>query len=300
MEMKMPAIAITAVVVITVLAGVLMPVLNDVTDTDNTFTNEGLWRMAPLESGDDYTYVEPNWTYDETALTSVYRTGSNALLGESWCVRANGQYRSASGSGNLVNVAFATTDTITITGSGINGANVQNLPGFGARDNGSYLMTAYDKPVYVLADSPIYATGVSSVDGVSMIIHIEGNMEDGLTITAYSQFNANSNPYPNTISDVVFSNVSVNAESVNGYKDLYILNGITADMTFTNTTSDSVVSEKSGSVSYSSYVVPYEVTAEKAVHFTDNQNAIFAAIPILVIVALLIAVVAMVFRSRQF
>lgn len=289
-KMNALTLIITLVVGVILTGALLGPVVNDATNTEDTFTNEGLWRMAELKDGDDYTYIDPNWTYENDPL-NINKTGSNALLGEEWCIRSNGQYRSSTGSGNLVNVALATTDNITFTGSGINGAYVQSLPGYGARADGDFIMSDYNKPTYVLKDSLIYATGVSTVDGVSMIIHIEGNIEDGVTINAYSQFNANSNPYPNTISDVVVSNVSINAEAISGYVDLYKLTSITADVSFTNTTPESVVSTHSGDITYSSYVVPYQVTAELAEHLTPGQISLIGAIPVMVIVALLMAAV---------
>ncbi len=302
MEMKIPAIAITAVVVVIVLAGVLMPVLDDATEVNETFTNEGLWRMSENSNGNTYQFdnTDKTWSLNGDVIITNAGDSSKANSGvvvlDDLSVRANGWIRGHSLSGNsTTTVVTNANDEIVISGNGLSGNGTYAMQGYGADPDGNYLMTPYNSSVYMLGDSPIYATGVSEYTGGSrFIVHIEGTIADGVTITVSSIRNGN------TLTDVSVTNVQINSTEVEGYKNLYKLTGITADVSFTSQSGENDPVSESGSISYTSYVVPYEVTAEKSVHFTDNQNAIFAAIPIMVIVALLIAVVALVFRGRDF
>lgn len=284
--------SITAVVVITVLAGCLMPVLDDATTTQKTFTNEGLWRMKAIEEGDVWTYDGTNWYLDSELLTDVTKESSNGLLGGAWCVRTNGQARGTTIAGNASTVtATASEITIEISGSGLT-TTTQALPGYGASNDGAFIMTSGTGTDYVNGDSILYGTGQTSVDNIGVVIHVEGNVDDGVTFTMYQ------NKGGAAISNAVFSNVQVNATPVSGYDDLYSFESLTADVTFDATVNDTTASH-TGSVTYNRIVIPYEVTAEKSVHFTDGENAIFNAIPAIVIVALLLAVVALVLRSRM-
>lgn len=302
MEMKIPAIAIATLVVVIVLGGVLMPILDDATAVNETFTNEGLWRMSENSNGNVYQFnnTDKTWTLNGEVIitdsTSSVKANSGVVVLDDLSVRANGWIRGHNLSGNsTTTVVTNANDEIVITGNGLSGSGTYAMQGYGADPDGNYLMTPYNSSVYMLGDSPIYATGVSEFTGGSrFIVHMEGTINDGVTVTVSSIRNGNA------LTDISVTNVKINSAEVDGYKNLYKLTGITADVAFTSQNGENDPVSESGSISYSSYVVPYKVTAEKSIHFTDNQNAIFAAIPVLVIAALLIAVALLVIRSRQF
>ena len=291
---KIIGLVITALVSIIVLAAVLIPVINDATDTEDTFTNEGLWRMKEIVNGDVWTRTALDgggyaWNYDGVQqLTNS--TGSNALLGDDWCVRSNGQGRGATLSGNATSVT-ATAGEITIALVGLSGSD-QNLPGYGVYTNGEYLLKRDVVDTYVLGDSVLYGTGVTGVDDIGFIVHVEGNVKDGVTFSAYS------NKGGATLSNVVFSNVTVNAVAVDGYKDLYKFTSATADIAFDSTSGEETTSH-TGSITYNSIVVPYEVTAEKAQHLSPAEIEILDIIPMFIIIAVLIAAVAAVAFRRE-
>lgn len=298
MEMKIVGITVAILVSITVLAGVLMPVLDDATTVNETFTNDTntLWRMKALENGDTYTFTGATDTWTLNGVDQeITANGQNALLGPNWCVRANGQTRGETISGNLYNTILAVTSesTITFTAQGLGGNATQDLPGYGVDKDGDYTLTVFGQmAAYCNGDSKIVGTGNTAVDNIGMIVHVEATVDDGATFTILD------NRGGVHISNVVLSNTKVNYSPVDGFKDLYKVSSVTTDIAFDSTDGDNVTTSHTGSIEYSSVVVPYEVTAERSVHFTDNQNALLAVIPMLVIVAILIGVVALVIRSR--
>lgn len=282
---KLLTMIVTVTVGIIFIGALLAPVIEDTSTTEKTFTNEGMWRMKEIENGDVWTFTNSPyaWTYDDDSQTSISTSANNALLGDEWCIRASGQARGPYISGNATTLT-ATADEVNITFTGVGGTSEYAISGYGIYDDGEYMLTDYQKPVYVRDNSIIYATGVSTVDNVGCTIHIEGTIKDGVTITMMNNRNQSD------ISNAVFTNVSINAEQVNGYVNLYKLTSITADVTFDNTSSDETTSH-TGSISYSSYVVPYEVTAELSQHLDAGEIALLAVLPLIAITALLLLAV---------
>lgn len=279
---------ICLVVGIMVTFTLLIPVIDDVTHTEDTFTNEGLWRMSAIKDGDVWTRdpsIENLWSFNGSSevLPSL---GNSALLGDNWCIRSNGQGRGETLSGNASSLS-ATAGEIDITLTGLGGSSVQSLPGYGWDPNGSYLMKNWNADTYVLGDSIIYGTGASSVGDTGVIIHVEGTVNDGATVTVMQ------NSGGATISNVVVSDVVVNAVAVEGYDSLYKFTSITANVSL-DATVGGTTSSQSGSIVYNMVVVPYEVTAELSNHTSSMNIAVIAIIPLLVIVALVMVAVRMI------
>lgn len=295
MNMKpIVAVAIALTVGIVTFSGVLIPAIESGVDTEDTFTNTGMWRMKEIENGDVWTYTNSpyGWAYNNETQTSISSSANNSLLGDEWCVRASGQARGPYISGNATTLS-ATADEVNITFTGVAGTTEYPISGYGIYDKGDYLLTNYQIPVYVLGDSIIYATGVSSVDEVGCTIHIEGTIDDGVTITMMDNRNQSS------ISNAVFDNIKINAEKISGYVNLYKLTSITADVTFDNTASD-VTTSHTGSINYSSYVVPYEVNAEKSIHADATTILLFQTIPVFIVLGMIVAVVGVLYlKSRR-
>lgn len=283
--------SITAVVVLTVLAGVLVPVLDDATTTEKTFTNNSyLWRMSEIENGDIYIYDGTGWTLNGENI-DISLSGSNAIVGGNWCIRSNGQLRGSTISGNATSLtATAGELTVALSGTAIATYTV-DLPAYGADKSGDYIMTDGAGYNYVLGESVIYGTGQSAVDGVNIVVHVEGNVKDGVTFTASAIHNGTA------ISDVVITDETVNATAVDGYNDLYNFESCTATISF-NTISGDITTAHTGTVTYNRVVVPYEVTAERTVHFTDGQNALFNTIPVFIILGLLLAIIALAIKNK--
>lgn len=292
MDVKAIPALIVGVMVAVVMVGAVLPVFAETTDPDTTFKNDGLWRMKTLENGDTYSLSSAVWSYNgETILSGDIVTNnpnSSVVLGDNWTVRATGGVRGHDIAGNSTNtIVVGDNDEVTFSGSGMAGVTTQTLTGYGADLEGDYIMTAYNTPVYMNGDSPLYATGSSFKNNESLIVHITGNIDDGFTVTAEGMYW----PGDPTYSNVVVSDVVVNYSPVNGYEDLYILNNITANISY-DMTKNEVTTSGSMSVNYSSYVVPYEVTAEKSVHPDGTLSILINVLPLMAVAGLLLAGVA--------
>ena len=125
--------------------------------------------------------------------------------------------------------------------------------------------------------------GVGITSGSSSIgivgLNVSGSIEDDVTINAWRG------------TGLTFTNVVIVEEPVSSHINLYSLDKIT--FTATNENDDSL------DITYSYFIVPYEVTAEKAQHLSDPMNAILNVIPIIIIVAVLLGVVAIFIIRRE-
>lgn len=262
--------------------GLLIPSIEAMTATEQTFENEGIWRMTEIKNGMEWDYSDGTWELNNEV--QVTNTGSNAynninaIAGEDWMARASGYLRGPTftQSNYTGPIVVAANDQITIT-YGNNQTATVDLAGYGIDIAGEAILSDYDKAVYVKGDSTIYATGQSPIGAARGIIHFEGTIDDGITGTI-------SKISGDNYTDMTLTDIVVDYEVVDGYKDLYKLNKITATASCVD--SDSVT--QTGTVTYSSYVVPYKVTAELTNHMTPTEIAMFGVISILGIVVLIV------------
>lgn len=303
MDMKIVGITVAILVSITVLAGVLMPVLDDATATTDTFTNEGVFNYGIFKPTDTYTFTYDNSTGamtvngESVTVPGVTLTNYNSysvLASDDWLFRfgsnANGYYMQMIGkdkvgstllTGGTCSASITNGDLVLTLTDSENNTTTKTL-GFTefysiVPNEDVAVMKISNQAVYIKGDSPLYGSGLTTVSAWNNAFHFEGTYDDGITISS-----------PN-LSTATFDNITWNIEPVDGYIDLYKLTSIEFDITNSGTTVHAT---------YSYFGVPSEVTAERSVHFTDNQNALLAVIPMLVIVAILIGVVALVIRSR--
>lgn len=310
MDMKIVGITVAILVSITVLAGVLMPVLDDATATTDTFTNEGYFYMDKIASSDSTEHII---TWSSSSASTLVVDGKNIDV-SNWGLSSFASvtifatetdlFRLGLGSGGLsvswvqlrgatINYAQATTSFDATISEGT--VSIQLDSEASARsltyneaymikaDTGEYVMKKANESTYMTSDSTIYSLGYTSLSNGSgndgVVFKITGDVE-GVEVSVARQSTANT---------ITISDLEIHKESVSGHEDLYLFDKITFTATELDTPNDCV---------YSYVIVPHEVTAERSVHFTDNQNALLAVIPMLVIVALLIGVVALVIRSR--
>lgn len=287
--------SITAVIVIVVLAGVLIPTLNDSTSSTLTYTNKGvLFALADAEDADTHTIV-----VDSTGLTSdgdtidasPYLSGDYTIVfGEHSIIR----YSPSTGRVDLGGtVAEGTTQqfttirsasseetlTLTITGETmvtVNGETTKTI-----EDNWAYVSNdgtySYCVNPCVTPTDRIIGGGVTySPFSGATVICFDGTIE-GITAGIYR-----SSPTATlTDTEVVTSNVTTNLYKIDAIK-------------FTATQSDT---ERVATYTY--FLAPAEVTYENPAYVGSSGSAILAAIPALVIVALILGVVALVLRSRM-
>ena len=289
-----------------------MPVLDDATATEDTFTNEGYYFMDKI-SANDTTEHRIEWSSSSASTitvdgkdvdvskwglsgfasvsifateTDIVRVGvSNTGASITWIQIRGSTVAYAGASASFDATISAGTASIHLDSELSNRSLTYTDAYMIKADAGSYVMKKSNESAYMNADSEIYSLGYTTIDygggSDNTILKVAGDL-DSVEISAVLQ---------STENEITFSDTVIHAETVSGHEDLYLFDKITFVATENNTNND---------CTYSYVIVPYEVTAEKSVHFTDNQNAIFAAIPIMVIVALLIAVVALVFRGRDF
>lgn len=307
MNNKLIPIILTLVVGIILAGSVLMPVLNSATATEKTFDNRD-GALFQVEKFDETTEYSFEWVYTDPTHATVNNETVTLSAATVICAtdtflirygqdRTDGYYlQSVGGSLNGANGSETnkTTFTISVSGGSLTAtiANEGATPttktisvteGYGIVANGSYVMKASNQTAYMLADSPIVAMGLTSLDGVwRNMFQITGNVE-GVEVTQIS-------PTPATYT---ISNVEVNAESSASYIDLYELQSITFDATLISDTT------KVHACTYNYFIVPAEVTAELSEHLTPGQIALMGAIPVLVIVALLVVAVGVVARRND-
>ena len=300
MEMKIVGVTLAAFVSLVVLAAVLVPILDDATTVNEMFTNVGYYDMSYTE--DDavsvaWDHTAPHQVTVNNEIVALPESPQNALTivcGDGWLIRYTGTafqlYLNASSNRSAsVNdgtdatfVASGGSATFTSTAESNNTATVSYTSMYYVNSDGIYVMKQSDKPAYVKGDSLMYGQGRSYLNNVggTVMLRVDGTIDDGVTVT---------NIYPNA--NYEFSDVTINKTPVTGFKDLYQVDTLTFTATNISTTA-------TDDVTYSYFIVPAEVTAERSVHFTDNMNELLGVIPVLVIVAILLGVVALVIRSK--
>lgn len=289
---------IVSLMVAVILAlAVLVPVIQDTSASEDTLTNEGYFRLSSIESTSDDTitfmwdHTKPNManingTDIEINYPAVDVISISLVFSDTFTIRFYKEYGAYSCQAYLpfsafvgASVANGTDLTATATGGTISVANTAATPATGSATydtlyypdtNGSWIMKDKDKPAYVFPDSTIIvANGLTAVGERVVGLYFEGNIEDGYDFTIYR-------------SNATESNVTSVYSEVNEYKDIVALDKITFTLT---TTDDSV------DATYSYFLVPYEVTAERSVHVTPIEASLLGIIPLLVVIGIVIGAV---------
>ena len=140
------------------------------------------------------------------------------------------------------------------------------------------VMSEYNHSVKMLGDSEIFAMGQTLLSNNSFaLIRIYGTIDDGVTIEV---LNVNTGEIVDT---ATVSNVSINATNNPNYIGVYDLVSITFEVTLSGSTTN---------CTYSAYIVPSELVAEKSVHPDTTLSTIFNLLPLIAGVGLLMFLVA--------
>lgn len=303
-------VAVTVTVAVIVLAGIMMPVLTDATTTEDTYLNDGYFRMSSITSDDETDYTiswdvaTPNTIVVNDVPVAMNFAGApsqvTVVFDNDWMFRANISNGAITNISYITNAGGSTVANSTIdivlsggsmsvtmdTTSKTEDYTVAYIPD----TKGEYVMKKSDSTAYVFADSNLIAFGMSKVNtsgiqserGVTFI----GDIADGVT------------PYiwrPPTDTTSTITDVAINATENSNHIGLYDLTNVT--MVFHYVNNDESVTDTT--LTYSYFLVPSEVTAERTTHLTDSQNVLLAVIPIFILVAVLLGVVAVVLRSRM-
>lgn len=311
MEMKIVGVTLAAFVSLVVLAAVLVPVLDDSTATTDKFTNEGYFTMDKVGADADFvlTVNYGNSVIDingveidmsqaglSTGKTYTIMGGDNFVLryvpgsnpyvqyfGDQsvtpnflTAVTAGSKFTATVSNGSIV---FASTDpsypnSATLTLS-------DNTYCINPNGTGAYTMKKMDGTAYIEKNtSIIILDGITSLYATDVGIYAEGTIDGALDASTFR----GTGTY-----DVTFDDFTYTATDVSNYIDLVKLEKVDFVATQNSTDYD---------VTYSYFIVPTEVSAERAVHLSGNQIELLDVIPILVIVAILLGVIALVIRSK--
>lgn len=306
MDIKTISVALAIVTVSAVIFGALLPMFQDVTATEDTFTNEGYYRMSNYDASAEHTVV---WTQDNHKTVTVDGVdvpidisivGSQITLiaDTNFLVRYNLYADGATltfvgGSGGTYTAS--TSATITMSGgtcTAVMDANTRTsaytnlyLPSL----DGPYVMKKADTIAYLNGDSEIFAYGLTRVKNSAggntgspgFGLEFSGSYDSGITDRIWR----NDNTAPLSLSDV-----SLNVAKNDKFVDLYIFESITATGTLTETIDDQQVTTSSG-VTYTYIIVPYQVAAERVVTVDGPTGAVIDLIPLIVALSIVILAV---------
>ncbi len=293
MDIKGFPALIVGVVVALVLAGATLPIWADTLATEDTFKNDGLFYMDKIDAD---TEIIGEW--DPTDPTNITINDNVIALPQSstfpltliayddWGLRYLGTMSGGAPSVTLFDDAYSTrltvstesTDpfTIAISGGtasfsdGVDTVEKTFTEGFIISNTGPYVMKKGNTDAYLNGDSIIYSTGrsggLSSLTSNTVSIHLDGTIDDGVNVNMV---------YPGNYTT---SNISVNATEINGYKDLYAFTSVTFTVADT--------SEHTANATYSQVIVPYEITAERAVSMSGPLGVLVGVLPLLIVAGL--------------
>lgn len=292
-----------------VLLSAFVPIISETTSANTTFENEGYYTMDVLDATTESTIVweKSNLNYinvngvdiDMYQFIGPGRSSFTLIGGEELVLRYERQSSTFAGiQGYGVNgyISFHSNTaatygdklTITVSNSNVhvssNGTNPINIDfpissGFVINPSGTghyAVMKKADVPANVLGNSEIYLIGVSVGGGPDAIaLYGVGSIDDGVEISTVYK--------PNSITTVSYSEPVATYTAVNGYDDLYKLDKYQFTITYDANTSNAT---------YSYFIVPAEVTAEKTYHPDSTMSAVLDLLPLVVGFGLLLFIVA--------
>lgn len=318
MDVKAFPALIVGVVVALVLAGAVLPVFAETTSAETTFKNEGYYTMDPITNDTnrvitwekatpnkitidgvdfDMSFTETNKSYTligsdslvvryqkETSITGIQMysntTGSTYVSFHS---------NTATETGDKITIT-ATSSTVTALTNGTTPINkTANIGNDGYIINGdntgaySLVMKKADTPAYVLGDSEIKFIGVSVTAGPNGIaLYGTGTFDDGITLSTIYK--------PDSVTSVTYSDPVPTYTEITAYEGLYTLDKYNFTITYDTSTFNAT---------YSYFIVPSEVTAEKSVHPDGALSVMLNVLPLLAIAGLVTgAVVWFIVRKR--
>lgn len=278
---------VSLMVAVIIALAVLVPVIQDTSASEDTFTNKGYFYVDSLNENESINYkfadgvLKINDVDVPLPSDNTYPDGITIFFTEHITVRIDGSLMRIKGQVNVGCTALDLTITNgTITGSytatNTSTANWTYTKFTGMVTSETNRVMSQPVPQYVKSDSLIETTGFTRAVGDYYVIHVSGSIDDGVTVNLYTQGSGV------VVTTVTVSNIQINYSPVNGHEDLYLVDNIT----FTLTKDDAV-----SNVTYSIYTVPAEVTSERTAHVTPIEATLLGIIPLLVIIGIVIGAV---------
>ena len=295
MDMKIVGISVAVLVSLVVLAGVLMPVLEDATSTTATFTNEGV-PFAEPDSGTHTIVLDSTGMKTDgesvTGLQMLYGNSVSILYCENNVVRwsTNGEVQvigntNLSGQRRVIGDTDNETITFTISGNSVTGS-CTTTPNVTFSDVLAY-PTADESAKYRQGTQHYYTDDTDLIIAGGFTNHPEGGQMALVMTGTVDNLTADYVWYysvPATVEDidVQTSNITTNLNQVDK-----IL--VTMDITATGDNYE---------VTYTQFLSEATGTYQNPGFVGSASSEILSAIPLIVIAALIIGVVAIVVRSR--
>lgn len=303
MDNKLIQIVITITVGIVVLGSLLVPVITEASTTETKFTNDGYYFMTFEDEGTEMTV---NWDYTQPTVLTVNSTEVplpdkdhmssipfTIFCSKTWYLRYAydntdgyyvGIYQNANTNTYSGAVSAERSLTVTVGADGTTTVNNgtehtwSNASGgfYVISETGEYVMKTMDSDAYVHGDSEIFGYGRTYARYYNYTSELSGSVNDGITGEFHPESTIITAGW--TISDV-----TLNSETVSSYTDLYTVSSMTYEIT-----GETILPYEA---TFSQFIVPYEITAEKSQHLDTAEIGLLAAIPVLMIVALLVITV---------
>ena len=289
MNMKIVGVTIGIFVAIVLLGGILVPVVNDALDGyDETFTNTGSGnvKVAPIEKDMTITYDGSTWDYNGTSKTLVSMCafifdngfmyhGSDPTQGKIFIVDSDGVYDTKN---FKTYTAIFDKDDKTVEFSGVDStdANVSYSTTF------EWAYVPDTSGTYICVDSNFARTfKINSMNDIHTIEYNNGVSSLFSSVGTTMKVNG-----------VAQGDLHYTTTPVSGYANL---SEIHVEKTIANSGLYFTYNGTNYSVHYT--VLPYSVEA----HLQENDGIVnvYAAIVPIVLVSLILAVVVVVFRSRD-
>lgn len=289
---KMIGMVVGVMVGVLILSAALFPVIDSATTTEHKIINVGAYNLS--DNDENYAIIYdpdgkfiigdneiPFNTLPADAITLA--SAKDMLLRfQNWAAQSYNLWLFVDGANPAVIASSLNDSPLTITFNdgtltwGTNSASYTSDDSVRIFDPaGKYTMTKYDESATILKDTTvIVGNGTTIVNAWTNRFYIEGTAED-ITVTPATGI---------TVSDVM-----VNTTAISTYKDAVKLTSIT----FTATDGEHTVD-----ATYNRVIVPREITAELAVHPSQDEIDLLNTIPILITVGLILGIVGAVFVRR--
>ena len=301
-------VALVVAIVITVACAI--PVISDSTQAEDTFSNVNgsLFIVEKITEDKPYTMV---WDVENPYVVTVNDVEIELTPSTILCTSDTFLLRHARNGANasiqtigdnigvLLSTSSATTGTVTVdntTNPGYltftsikdGGDPVVKTDAigdtYGISSTGNYVMKSSTQKAYLASDSEILAMGLTTFDGnYATGFYVSGNPTDGFSV---------DNFYPDPATATV-SNITSDLTQVSGYVDLYTLKEIKFLITGVEDTTVTL------NATYNYFIVPAEVTVERAIHPDSTLSTIINVIPVLLIVSIIIGAVALFISNRR-
>lgn len=296
METKKIVMGVISVAVAIVVLMSMIPIFTDAGASEDTFTNEGYARFSKTDSETVITWTPSvdrntiningvdtplsgfpktfNYSYSiafsDDFILRIYMDGAGVQNMQIW----QSGYRTGMASTSTYTGTFTiSSDTLSFNSGApdaVTSTYTHTGDYFVIDPAGDQIMKPRTESAYVLEDSSIiYAGGISGVDSSVLTgFYIEG------TVGEYD--------FTPMLSGVTVDNVQTNYTEVTDHVDLLLLENIKFDTTY----NDNVIHQ-----TYSYFLVPYEVTAERSAHASPVEATLIGLIPLLMMVGIMLTAV---------